>query len=162
MHHIHPKMGTIKDRNGKDLIEAEEIKKRWKEYTEELHKKCLNDLDHHDGVVSHSEPDILCLCEVKWALGITAANKACGGDGLPAELCKSAALNVLPILENLTTFLFVELSTTATRLEKVSFHSNPKERKCQRMFKLPCNCSHFTCSKDYAQILHGRVQEYVN
>ena len=88
-------MGTIKDRNGKDLIEAEEIKNRWKEYTEELHKKCLNDLDHHDGVVSHSEPDILCLCEVKWALGITAANKACGGDGLPAELCKSAALNLL-------------------------------------------------------------------
>ena len=80
-------MDTIKDRNGKDLTEAEEIKKRWKEYTEELHKKCLNNLDHHDGVVSHSEPDTL-KCEVKWGLGSTVANKASGGDGLSAELLK--------------------------------------------------------------------------
>ena len=66
-------MGIIKDRNGKDLIEAEEIKSRWKEYTEELYKKDLNDSDNHDGAVSHSEPDIP-ECEVKWALGSTAAN----------------------------------------------------------------------------------------
>ena len=70
-------MGIIKDRNGKDLIEAEEIKKRWKEYTEELYKRDLNDPDYHDGVITHLEPDIL-EYEVKWALGSTAANKASG------------------------------------------------------------------------------------
>ena len=85
---FHPKMGTIKDRNGKDLIEAEEIKKRWKEYTEELYKKYLDDPDNHDGVVTHPEPDIL-ECEAKWALGSTAINKASGGDGISAELFKN-------------------------------------------------------------------------
>ena len=78
-------MGIIKDRNGKDLVEAEEIKKRWKKYTKELGRKVLNNLDNHDGVVSHSEPDIL-ECEVKWTLGNSAANKASGGGGIPAEL----------------------------------------------------------------------------
>ena len=68
---FHPKMDTIKDRNGRDLVDAEEIKKRWKEYTEELYKKDLNELDNHNGVVSHPEPDIL-ECEIKWALGSTA------------------------------------------------------------------------------------------
>ena len=72
-------MGTMKDRNSKDLTEAEEIKKRWQEQTEELYKKGLNDLDNHDGVI-HLEPDIL-ECEVKWALGRIAKNKASGGDG---------------------------------------------------------------------------------
>ena len=81
-------MGTIKDRNNKDLIEAEEIKKRWKEYTQELYKKDLNESDNYDGVVCHPEPDIL-ECEVLWALGSTAANKASGSDGIPAELFKS-------------------------------------------------------------------------
>ena len=80
-------MATMKDRNGKDPIEADEIKKGWKEYTEELYNKDLNDPDNHDGVVSHSEPDIL-ECEVKWALGSTAANKTNRGDGSPAELFK--------------------------------------------------------------------------
>ena len=78
-------MGTIKDRNGKDLAGAEEIKKRWQEYTEELYKKDLKDLDNHDGVITHLEPDIL-ECEVKWALGSIATNKASGGDRIPAEL----------------------------------------------------------------------------
>ena len=79
------KMGTIKDRNGKDLAGAEEIKKRWQEYTEELYKKDLKDLDNHDGVITHLEPDIL-ECEVKWALGSIATNKASGGDRILAEL----------------------------------------------------------------------------
>ena len=82
-----PKMGTIKDRNGGDLVNAEEIKKRWKEYTEELYKKDLNELDYYNGVVSHPEPDIP-ECEVKWALGSTAVNKASGCDGIPVELFK--------------------------------------------------------------------------
>ena len=81
---FHAKTGTIKDRKGKDLIEAEEIKKRWQEYTEELYKKDLNDTDNHDGVVSHPEPDIR-ECEVKCPLGSTTAIEA-RGDGIPAEL----------------------------------------------------------------------------
>ena len=81
---FHAKMGTVKDRNGMDLIEAEDIK-RWQEYTEELYKKDLHDPDNHDGVIPHLEPDIL-ECEVKWALGSITMNKASGGDGIPVEL----------------------------------------------------------------------------
>ena len=80
---FHAKMGTMKDRNGMDL--AEDIKKRWQEYTEELYKKDLPDPDNHDGVITHLEPDIL-ECEVKWALGSITMNKASGGDRIPAEL----------------------------------------------------------------------------
>ena len=82
---FHAKMGSIKDRNGLDLTEAEDIKKRWQEYTEELYKKYLNDPDHLGGVVIHLEPDILEF-EVRWALGSITTNKASGGDGIPAEL----------------------------------------------------------------------------
>ena len=82
---FHAKMGSIKDRNGMDLREAEDIQKRWKEYTEELYKKDLHDPDNHDGVITHLEPDIL-ECEVKWALGNITTNKASGGDGIPLEL----------------------------------------------------------------------------
>ena len=77
-------MGTIKDRNCKDLTEAGEIKKRWQEYRDELYKKGLNDPDNHDGVITHLEPDIL-ECKVKWALGSITMNKASGGDGILAE-----------------------------------------------------------------------------
>ena len=84
---FHAKMGMIKDKNGKDLIEAEEIKKRWQEYTEELYRKGLNDMDNHISVVTHLEPDIL-ECEVKRDLGSFTKNKASGGDGIPAELLK--------------------------------------------------------------------------
>ena len=82
---LHERMGTAKDGNGKDLTEAEEIKKRWQKYTEELYKKDLNDPDNHDGVITHLEPDIL-ECKVKWALGSITTSKASGGDGIPVEL----------------------------------------------------------------------------
>ena len=82
---FHAKMGQIKDRNGMDLTEAEDIKKRWQEYTEELYKKDLHDPDNHDGVLTDLEPDIL-ECEVKWALESITMNKASGGDGIPVEL----------------------------------------------------------------------------
>ena len=82
---FHAKTGTIKDRNGMDLIEADDIKKRWQDYTEELYKKDLHDPDNHKGVITHLEPDIL-ECEVKWALGNITTNKAIGGDGIPVEL----------------------------------------------------------------------------
>ena len=82
---FHAQKGSIKDRNGLDLTEAEDIKKRWQEYTEELYKKDLHDPDNHSGVITHLEPDIL-ECEVKWALGSITTNKASGGDGIPVEL----------------------------------------------------------------------------
>ena len=90
-------MSTIKDKNGMDLTEVEDIKKRWQEYTEELYKKGLNGPDNHHGVITHLEPDIL-VCEVKWTLGSITTNKARGGDGIPAELfqiLKDEAVNVL-------------------------------------------------------------------
>jgi len=120
-----------------DLTEAEDIKKRW-QYTEELYKKDLHDQDNLDGVISDLEPDIL-ECEVKWALESIIMNKASGGDGIPLELfqiLKDDAVKVLPAnLEN---------SAVATGLEKVHFHSNSKERQCQRMLKLLHNCTHLT------------------
>ena len=82
---FHAKMGSIKDRNGMALTEAEDIKKRWQEYTEKLYKKDLHDQDNHDGVIIHLEPDIL-ECKVKWALGSITTNKASGGNGIPVEL----------------------------------------------------------------------------
>ena len=82
---FHAKMGPIKDRNGMDLTEAEDIKKRWQQYTEELYKKLLHDSDNHDGMITHLEPDIL-EYEVKWALGSITIDKASGDDGIPAEL----------------------------------------------------------------------------
>ena len=94
---FHARMGMTKDRNGNDLTEAEEIKKRWQECTEKLYKKGLNDLDNHDGVVTHLEPDIL-DCEVKWALGSVTTKKASGDDRIPAELfqiLKDDAVKVL-------------------------------------------------------------------
>ena len=100
-------------------------------------KKGLNDLDNHNGVVTHLKPDIL-ECEVKWALGSITMNKASEGDGILGELLqilRGAALNMPANLEN---------SAVVTGLEKVVFHSNPKEGQCQRVFKLPHNCIHFT------------------
>ena len=93
----HEKMGSIKDRNAMDLTEAEDIKKRWQEYTEELYKKDLHDPGNYDGVITHLEPDIL-ACEVKWALESITTNKASGGDGIPGELfqiLKDDAVKVL-------------------------------------------------------------------
>ena len=101
-------------------------------------QKDLYDPDNHDGVITHPEPDIL-ECEVKWALGSITMNKASGGDGIPVELfqiLKDDALNMPANLEN---------SAVATGLEKVSFHSNPKEKQCQRMLEPPHNCTHLTC-----------------
>ena len=96
-------------------------------------QKDFHDPDNHDAVITHLEPDIL-ECEVKWALESITTNKASEGDGIPAE--KSAALNMPANVEN---------SAVTTRLEKVCFQSNPKERQCQRMLKLPHNCTRLTC-----------------
>ena len=122
-----------------DLTEAKDIKKRWQEYMEQLYRKDIHDPDNHDCVITHPELDIM-ECEVKWALGSITMNKASRGDGIPVELFQilkdDAALNIPANLKN---------SAVATGLEKVSFHSNPKERQCRRMFKVPHNCTHLTC-----------------
>ena len=146
---FHAKMDTKKDRNSMDLTEAEDIKKRWQEYTEDLYKKDLNDLDDHNGLITHLEPDIM-ACEVRWVLGSITTNKASGGDGIPAELFdipkdsaeKCCKLNMSANFKN---------SPVATGLEKVNFHSNLKEGQWQRMLKVLHNCSHFTCLQGNAQ-----------
>ena len=150
------KMGRIRDRNSNDLTEAEEIKKRWQEYTE-LYKKGLHDQDIHDDVVSHLEPDIL-ECEVKWALRSIIMNIASGGDGISDELfkilnndaVKSAAFNTAANLEN---------SAVTTRPEKVSFHSNSKKDNAK-------NCSNYhtialisQASKIMIKIVQARLQQ---
>ena len=112
---FHAKMGSIKDRNGMDWTEAEDIKKRWQEYTEELYKKDLYNSDNHDGVITDLQPDIL-ECEVKWDLGRITTNKASGGDGIPVKLfqiLKDDAVKVLALrtpanLENLAVAIGLE------------------------------------------------------
>ena len=94
---FHAKMSTIKDRNGMDLTEAEDIKTKWQEYTEELYKKDLHDPDNHDGVITHLEPDIM-ECEVKWTLGSITTNKASGDDGIPVELSQILKDDVVKVL----------------------------------------------------------------
>ena len=139
---FHAKMGSIKDRNGLDLTEAEDIKKRWQEYTEEMYKKDLHDPDNHNGVIIHLEPDIM-ECEVKWALESITTNKASGGDGIPVELFQILKDDAVKVLHSICQQIWKTQQCHWTG--KVSFHSNPKERQCQRMLKLPHNCIHLTC-----------------
>ena len=97
---FHAKMGSIKDRNGMDLTEAEDIKKRWQEYTEELYKKNLDDPDNHNGMISYLEPDIL-ESEVKWALGSITMSTASGGDGIPVELSQILKDDAVKVLHSI-------------------------------------------------------------
>ena len=124
-----------------DLTEAEDIKKSWQEYTE-LYKKDYHDPENHNGVITHLEPDTL-ECEVWWALGSITMNKASGDDGIPVELFQILKDDAVKVLQ-LNMPANLESSAVATGLEKVSFHSNPKERQCQRMLKLLHNCTHLT------------------
>ena len=139
---FHAKMGWIEDSNGMDLTEAEDIKKRWQEYTEELYKKGLHDPDNHDGVITHLESDIL-ECEVKWALGSITSSKASEGDGISVELFKILKDDAMKVLHSICQPIW-KTQQWATGLEKVSFHFNPKERQSQRMLKLLHNCTHLT------------------
>ena len=105
-------------------------------------QKGLNDPDNHDGVVTHQETDIL-ECKVKWSLGSIAMNKASGGDEIPVELFQILKDDAVKVLHSICQQIWKN-SAVATRLEKVSFHSNLKERQCQRMLKLPHHCTHLT------------------
>ena len=104
----------------------------------------INDLDNHDGVITHLEPDIL-ECQVKHALGSISKNKASGGDGIPVELFQILKDDAVKVLDLVYMSANLENSEVATGLEKVSVYFNPKESQCQRMFKLPHNCTHLTC-----------------
>ena len=109
---------------------------------EELYRKDLQDTDNHDDVITNLEPDIL-ECEVKWALESISTNKASGGDGIPVELFQILKDDAVKVLHSICQ-QNLENSAVAQGLEKVSFHSNPKETQCQRMLKLPYNCTHHT------------------
>ena len=104
-------------------------------------QKDFQDRDNHDGVITHLEPDIL-GCEVKWALESITTNKASGGDGIPVELFRILKDDAVKVLHSICQQIWK--TAVATGLEKVSFHSNPKERQCQRKLKLPHNCTHLT------------------
>ena len=142
------KMDTMKDRNSMDLTEAEDIKKRWQEYTEERYKKDLYDPDNHDGVTTHLEPDIL-ECEVKWALGSITMNKASGGNGIPVELFQILKDDAVKVLQSICQQIWKTQQWPQNCKRSVFItipkKGNAKEKQCQRMFKLPHNCTHLTC-----------------
>ena len=137
---FHAKMGTIKDRHGMYLTEAEDIKKRW-QYTEELYKKDLHDPDNHDGVITHLEQDIL-EWKVKWASGSITMNKASGADGIPAELLQILKDDAVKVPHSMCQQIWK--TQQLPQDWKSCFHSSPKERQCQRMFRLLHNCTHLT------------------
>ena len=152
---FHAKMGSIKNRNDSDLTEAEDIKKRRQEYTEELYKKDLHDPDNHNGVVTHLEPDIL-ECEVKWALGSITTNKASGGDGIPVGLFQILKDDAVKVPHSTRQQIW-KTQQWPQDWKKVSFHSSPKE--CSNYCTLAL-ISH--ASKVMLKILQARLQQYMN
>ena len=149
---FHAKMGSIKDRICMDLTEAKDIKKKWQEYTEELYKKDLHDPDNHNGMITHLEPDIL-ECEVKWTLGSITMNKASGSDGIPVELFQIVKDDGVKVLHSICQQIWKTQQWPG--LEKVSFHSNPKE--CSNHCTVAL-ISH--ASKVMLKILQARLQQY--
>ena len=153
-------MCTIKDRNGRDLTEAEDIEKRWQEYTEELYKRDPHVPDNHDHVITHLELDIL-ECEVKWALGSITTNKATGSDRIPVELSQMIKMMLLKCCTQYARKSEVKNYAVATGLEKVSFHSHLKGNANE--------CSNYRtialilhASKTMLKILQPRLQQYMN
>ena len=112
---FHAEMGTISEINGMDLTEIEDIKKRWREYTEELYKKDLHDSDNHNGVIIHLEPDIL-ECEVKWALGSITMNKASGADGIPVEPFQTLKDDAVKVLHSICQQIWKTLKNDAVKV----------------------------------------------
>ena len=153
-------MGTIKDRNGTDLIEAEDIKKRWQDYTEELYKNVLHDPDNHDGVITHLEPDILEF-EVKWALGSITTNKSGGGDGIAVELFQILQYDAVEVLHSICQQIWKSQQWPQHRKRSVFLpilkKGNAKE--CSNYCTIVL-ISH--ASKVMLKILQARLQQYVN
>ena len=153
-------MGSIKDRSGKDLTEAEDIKKRWQEYTEELYKKHLHDPDNHDGVITHLKPDIL-ECKVKWALGSITTNKASGGDGIPVELFQILKDDPVKVLHSICQQIWKTQQWPQDWKSSVFIlvpkKGNPKE--CSNYHTIAL-ISH--SSKVMLKILQAKLQQYMN
>ena len=157
---FHAKMGLIKDRNGMDLAEAEDIKKRWQEYTEELYKKDLYDQDNHDGVITHLETDIL-ECEVKWALGSITMNKASGGGGIPVELYPILKADAVKVLHSICQQI-LNTQQWPQDWKRSVFIPIPKKdnaKECSNYHTIAL-ISH--ASKVMLKILQARLQQYVN
>ena len=132
---LHAKMGSIKDRNGMDLIEAEDIKKRWQQYTDELYKKDLHHPDNRDGMITHLE------CEVEWALGSITTNKASGGDRVPVELFQTLKDDAMKVLHSICQQIWKTQQWPQDWKRSVFI---PIPKQCQRMLLLH-NCTHLTC-----------------
>ena len=157
---FHAKMGSIKDRNGLDLTEAEDIKKRWQEYTEELYKKDLHDPDNHDVVITHLELDIL-ECEVKWALESITTNKASRGDGIPVELFRILKDDAVKVLHSICQQIW-KTQQRPQDWKRSVFIPNPKKgnaKECSN-YRTIAVISH--ASKVIVKILQARLQQYVN
>ena len=152
-------MSSINDRNGMDLTEAEGIKKRWQEYTEELYKKDLHDPDNHNGVITQLEPDIL-ECEVKWALGSITMNKASGGDGIPVELFQLLKVDALKVLHSICQQIW-KTQQQPQDWKRSVFISMPKKgnaKECSNYHTIVL-ISH--TSKVIIKILQAMLQQYV-
>ena len=157
---FHAKMGSIKDRNGMDLTEAEDIKKRWQEYTEELYKKDLHDPDNHDGVITHLQPDIL-ECKVKRALGSITTNKSSGGDEIPSELFQILKDDAVKVLHSICQQIWKTQQWPQDRKRSV-FIPIPKKGNAKE-------CSNYHTivlishpSKVMLKILQASLQQYIN
>ena len=153
-------MVTIKDRNSVDLTEAEDIKKRWQDYTKELYKKDVHDPDNHDGVITYLEPDIL-ECEVKWLLGSITMNKACGGYGIPAELFQILKDDAVKVLHSICQQIW-KTQQWPQDWKRSIFIQIPKKgnvKECSD-YRTVALISH--TSKVMFKILQARLQQYVN
>ena len=157
---FHAKMGSIKDRNGMDLPEAEDIKKRWQEYTEELYKKDLHDSDNHDGVITHLESDIL-QCKVKWALGSTTTNKASGGDGIPVELFQILKDDAVKELHSICQQIW-KTQQWPQDWKRSVFMPIPKKGNAKESSNYRTIALISYASKVMLKTLQARLQQYVN
>ena len=156
---FHAKMGTVNDRNGMDLTEAQDIKKRWPEYTEELYKKD-NDPDNHVGVITHLEPDIL-ECEIKWTLGNMTMNKASGGDGIPAELFQILKDDAVKVLHSICQQIWKTEQWPQER-ERSVFIPIPKKGNAKECSNYCTIALILHASKVMLKILQARLQQYMN
>ena len=157
---FHVKMGTIKDRNDMDLTEAEDIRKRWQEYTEDLYRKDLHDPDNYDGVITHLEPDIL-ECEVKWALGSITTNNASEGDEIPVELFQILKDDVMKVLYSICQQIW-KTQQWPQDWKRSVFITIPKKgnaKECSNYHTIAL-ISH--ASKLMLKILQARLHQYMN
>ena len=142
-----------------DLTEAEDMKKRWQEYTEELYKKDLHDPDNHDGVITHLKPDIL-ECKVKWALGSMTTNKTSRGDGIPVELCQILKDDAVNVVHSICQHIWKTQQWPQNRKGQFSFQSQRKAMPKNAQTTAQLHSSHV--SKIMLKILQARLQQYVN